>query len=82
MVPQSRKKRNREKKKTGSDLIIARNPKNFYPVYQLLKKSERFTKTELSDALELVNEVDIQLKSSRQDPKLVLEKLILHICQT
>ncbi len=63
-------------------MLIARNPKNFYPVYQLLKKSERFTKTDLSEALELVNEADIQLKSSRQDPKIVLEKLIMFICQT
>jgi DNA polymerase III delta subunit len=75
------KKAKSRKKKAGSDLTIARNPKNFYPVYQLLKKSERFTKTDLSDALELVNEADIQLKSSRQNPKLVLEKVIMQICQ-
>jgi DNA polymerase-3 subunit delta len=75
------KKAKSRKKKAGSDLTIARNPKIFYPVYQLLKKSERFTKTDLSDALELVNEADIQLKSSRQNPKLVLEKVIMHICQ-
>ena len=62
-------------------MIIARNPKNSYPVYQLLKKSELFTKTDLTDALDLVNEADIQLKSSPQDPKLVLEKVIMSICQ-
>lgn len=68
-------------KKAGSDLIIARNPKNAYPVYQLFLKSERFTKTDLWDALARLNEADIQLKSSRQDPKLLLEKVILHICK-
>ena len=75
------KKAKSRKKKSASDLMIARNPKNYYPVYQLLKKSERFTTTDLLDALDLVNEADIQLKSSRQDPKLVLEKVIMHICQ-
>ena len=69
------------KKKVVSDLIIARNPKNAYPVYQLFLKSEQFTKTDLWDALARVNEADIQLKSSRQDPKLILENVIMHICQ-
>jgi DNA polymerase-3 subunit delta len=69
------------KKKAVTDLLIARNPKNSYPVYQVLIKSERFTKKKLSDALEVLNEVDFLLKSSRQDPKLILEKLLLGICQ-
>ncbi len=31
----------KKKKKIQTDLLLARNPKNAYPVYQLLKKSER-----------------------------------------
>ena len=70
----------RKKKKTQSDLILARNPKNGYPVYQLLKKSAYFTKNELIAAIELLNETDVQLKTSSRSPKLILDRLILRIC--
>ena len=69
-----------KKKKFQSDLILARNPKNGYPVYQLLKKSAHFTKNELIAAVDLLNETDVQLKTSRQDPKFILDRLVLKIC--
>ncbi len=72
----------KRKKKAVTDLLIAKNPKNSYPVYQVLIKSERFTKKKLSESLEALSETDLLLKSSRQDPKLILEKLIMRICQT
>ena len=70
----------KKKKKIKSDLLLARNPKNAYPVYQLLKKSERFSKTELMAAVAYLNETDAQLKISAQNPKLILERLIFKIC--
>ncbi len=70
----------KKKRKIQTDLILARNPKNGYPVYQLLKKSAHFTKNELITAVDLLNETDVQLKTSRQDPKLVLDRLVLKIC--
>ena len=72
----------KSKKKAMTDLLITKNPKNAYPVYQVLRKSERFSKTNLCEALEALSETDLLLKSSRQDPKLILEKLIMRICQT
>ena len=69
-----------EKKKLKTDLLLARNPKNAYPVYQLLKKSERYSKTELIGAFNYLNEADRQLKISAQNPKLLLERLIFRIC--
>ena len=72
----------KRKKKAVTDLLIAKNPKNSYPVYQVLIKSERFTKKKLSESLEALSETDLLLKSSRQDPKLILEKLVMRICQT
>ena len=72
----------KKKTKTNTDLLIAKNPKNAYPIYQLFKKSERFTSGELLEAVEALNETDRKLKSSSQNPKLVLEKLILDICGT
>ncbi len=70
----------KKKKKTQTDLLLARNPKNAYPVYQLMKKSERYSKTELLAAVGLLNETDAQLKLSGQDPKLILERLVLRLC--
>ena len=75
--PKSKKK----KSKLATDIIIAKNPKNAYPIYQLFKKSERFSKEELLDAVEILNAADKTLKSSGQNPKLVLEKVILRICR-
>jgi DNA polymerase-3 subunit delta len=70
----------KKKRKIQTDLLLAGNPKNAYPVYQLLKKSERFSKTELMAAVGYLNETDAQLKISAQNPKLILERLILKIC--
>jgi DNA polymerase-3 subunit delta len=71
-----------KKSKTATDLIIAKNPKNAYPIYQLFKKSERFSKKDLLKAVESLNAADKRLKSGSQKPKLVLEKVILEICRT
>jgi DNA polymerase-3 subunit delta len=69
------------KKKVTTDLSLTRNPKNSYPVYQLLLKSERFNGEDLTVALEMLCEADFQLKSSTQSPKLILENAIFHICR-
>ena len=65
----------------ATDLLIAKNPKNAYPIYQLLKKSERYSKDELLDAYEILNAADKKLKISGQNSRLVLEKIILDICK-
>jgi len=67
-------------KKIQTDLLLAQNPKNAYPVYQLMKKSERYSKTELLTAVGLLSETDVQLKLSGQDPKLILERLVFKLC--
>ena len=74
----------KSKKKTPrplTDLVIAKNPKNPYPVYQMLLKSERFRTDELIAILELLSQTDLNLKSTGKNPRLLLEKLILFICQ-
>jgi DNA polymerase-3 subunit delta len=68
--------------KISSDLMIARNPKNAYPVFQQFRKSENFSKAELIDALILLAESDLQLKSSELNPELILEKAIFRICRS
>jgi len=76
------KKTGKKKTKVGTDLLIAKNPNNPYPIYLLLKKSGRFKKEELIKAFETLHTADKQLKSGGQNAKLVLENVILSICRS
>ncbi len=69
-----------EVKKSAAETRIAPNPKNPYPVYQTLVKSDRFTRRSLAAALFRLNQADLTLKSSGQDAALVLQSLVLEIC--
>ena len=66
--------------KANSETALAPNPKNPYPVYQTMLKSERFSQPELVRCLEVLNRTDLRLKSSGQDATIVLNKTILDIC--
>ena len=74
------KKKTKKKAKITTDLLLAKNPANAYPVYQLLKKAERFGRDELLRALDALREADIKLKSSGLNPRLVLERVIAAVC--
>ncbi len=82
-APENNEKERKKKKRSKpiSDLVIAKDPKNTYPIYQNMMKSEKFTKDDLFCALESLKEADRLLKSSGQNPKLILEKTILAICR-
>jgi len=79
---QKKGKKKKKKSKASTDLIIAKNPKNTYPVFMMLQKSDKFTKNELIYALECLNKADLGLKKTRQNPKLVLENALIKICMT
>jgi DNA polymerase-3 subunit delta len=68
------------KAKALTDLVLAKNPANAFPVYQQLKKSERFSRADLLRALEAVAEADFKLKSSPINPRLILERVVMQIC--
>jgi len=70
----------KKKAKAATDLVLAKNPANAFPVYQLLKKSDRFRQADLLEALNAVNEADLKLKSSTLQPRLILERVVLQIC--
>jgi DNA polymerase-3 subunit delta len=70
----------KNKSRIATDLLLAKNPKNAYPVFQLLKKSQRYSAAELLNAVGYLYETDMQLKTTGQNPKLVLERLIFKIC--
>ena len=73
----------RAKKKSGpvSDVLIAKNPGNPYPIYKMLLKSENFTKDDLFYAFNIIEQADLRLKSSSHNPKLLMEEVIFQICK-
>jgi len=78
--PAARTSKKKKKAKPGTDLLIAKNPANPYPIYLLLKKSAHFSKDELINAFETLHSADKQLKSGGQNAELVLEKVVFDIC--
>ncbi len=82
LSPQADAKRGKKKKpgKIAGDLMIARNPRNAYPVYKLFKNAERFTKTDLLTCIDLLDKTDRRLKSTSMEPRLVLEEVVMTIC--
>ena len=66
--------------KAGSDLSIAPQPKNPYPVYQLFRKSERFNLESLLQAVEHLARADRQIKSGTDNKQLILERLVWSVC--
>ncbi len=78
------KKSGRGKKKPAAkdtDLQILKNPGNPYPVYRSFLQSENFSKEGLIRGLERLAEADLLLKSTGQNPKLILERVVFEICQ-
>jgi len=80
LAPAAPKKGKKKKAKGAGDLMIAPNPKNPYPVYQLFKKADRFTREELAGCLDSFDKADRRLKSTSLEPRLVLEEVIFEIC--
>ncbi|MBC2716687.1 MAG: hypothetical protein HF978_15395 [Desulfobacteraceae bacterium] len=70
----------KKKKKLSTDLIIAKNPNNPYPVFQQFVRSKNYTKDELCAAFEILNHADVKLKTSGQSPSAVLEEVVFKIC--
>ncbi len=77
-----KQKKSKKKSKSDTDLTIVKNPNNPYPIYQLLKKSEKFTREDLLASLECLNDADIRIKSTSLNPKLILDEVIFNICLT
>ena len=75
-----KKKSTTQTKAVDKIFLIAPNPKNAYPVYMMLKKSDNFTEHELIIIMESIHEADLRFKSTGQTPELILESVIFKIC--
>ena len=69
-----------KKKSKQNELLLAPNPKNAYPVFQIFQKSENFSQTELNQALIFLSDMDYKMKSSSFNVKTALENFIINIC--
>ena len=76
-----RNKPSKRKKKPSSDLVLARNPKSPFPVFQTLKKADNFSLEELTAAVDSLSQTDLRMKSTGQDSRLLLEALLIGLCK-
>jgi len=75
------KKDSNKKKNKPNDLLLAPNPQNSYPVFQIFQKSENFSLDELNQSLFFFSDLDYRLKSSSFDEKTTLENFIINTCK-
>lgn len=68
------------KKEGFKDLLLASNPKNPYPVFQIFLKSENFPLSVLNQALVFISNLDYEMKTSAIDAKTQMENFIIQFC--
>ena len=76
-----KKKPKAKKGKPRTDLLIAQNPKNPYPIYKSMQKAEGFTQNDLLCIMETLSSADGLLKSTGHSPASILENIVLRICR-
>lgn len=73
-----------EKKKgktaVSSDLLLVKNPRSPFPVFQTLKKADLFSMGELQSAIIDLSDIDLRMKSTGQDPQALLETFLIRLC--
>jgi DNA polymerase III subunit delta len=67
--------------KAVSELRLAPQPKNAYPVYQTLTKAHKFSQPDLIGALDHISRADMLLKSTGRNATLVLTQVLQAICR-
>jgi DNA polymerase III subunit delta len=58
--------------------LVSQHP---FVVYQCLKNAGRFTVSELTGYLVMLARIDLALKSTAQEPRLLLERFLLAVCR-
>jgi len=65
---------------SSSDFFLASKSKSTYPEYQIFKKSDNFSITELENILIDLGELDNKFKSSSQDPQILIKDFLFRTC--
>lgn len=71
----------KRKKPPPSDLVLARNPRSPFPVFQTLKKADHFSLQQLTSTMCRLSQADIRMKSTGQDPRMLLESVLIRLCR-
>jgi DNA polymerase III subunit delta len=84
-LPQDKKKKKSDpaEKKTAqpaTDLLLVKQPASPYPLYLLMQKSDRFSRTDLIQAIIGLDLANLSLKSSGLNPELIIERTLLKVC--
>jgi DNA polymerase-3 subunit delta len=58
--------------------LVSQHP---FVVFQALKNADRFTRSELAGYLEMLVRIDLALKSTGQEPRLLIERFLLAVCK-
>jgi DNA polymerase-3 subunit delta len=61
----------------GAVAVATQHP---FVAYQSLKHAARFSRAELTGDLEMLARTDLALKSTGQEPRLLLERLLISVC--
>jgi DNA polymerase-3 subunit delta len=69
------------KKAATSDLVLAKNPKSPFPVFQTLKKADNFSTEALASAMVDLSQTDLRMKSTGRDPRMLLETFLIGLCR-
>ena len=78
--PEPENMKTKSKKNMANDLLLAPNPKNAYPVFQIFCKCRNFSLKELNHALIFLSDLDFRMKSSSFDEKTQIEAFIMNLC--
>jgi DNA polymerase-3 subunit delta len=70
----------KQPKPVAGDLLLAKNPKSPFPVFQTLKKADPFSMAALRSAMIALSETDRRMKSTGQDPRTLLEDFLIRLC--
>jgi DNA polymerase-3 subunit delta len=72
-----------KKRKTAavSDVVLAKHPKSPFPVFQTLKKAGNFSIEALTAAMVDLSKIDVRMKSTGQDPRMLLETFLIGLCR-
>jgi DNA polymerase-3 subunit delta len=68
-------------KAAASDLVLAKNPKSPFPVFQTLKKADNFSMEALTSAMVDLSQTDLRMKSTGQDSRMLLETFLIRLCR-
>jgi DNA polymerase-3 subunit delta len=71
----------KRKPAASSDLELAKNPKSPFPVFQTLKKADLFSMQALTAAMMDLSATDLRMKSTGQDPRILLEAFLIRLCR-